>query len=155
MSSTGLMIAVGLTFVLIGLVFVPIAVKRLKRDLASRRWPELAAELIAAEPVSTVQHLPNSDDGATQRTCHTCHLTFRYVFNGETHTVIHAIGANDRAQAARLAGIYRIGERHPVFIDPEHPAQLILEHAPPYQGLWWLLPGLAFAGFGLIVILVA
>ena len=155
MSGTGLMIAVGLVFVLIGLVFVPIAIKRVRRDLASRRWPEVAAELIAAEAVTAVQHLPNADDGATQRTWHACQLTFRYAFNGEMHTVHHAIAAADRAQAERLAGIYHIGERHPVFVDPDHPAQLILEHAPPYQGLWCLLPGLAFAGFGLLVILVA
>ena len=104
--------------------------------------------MIAAEPVSTVQHLPNADDGATQRTCHTCHLTFRYVFTARRINGHPRHRGRTTARAAS-SGIYRIGERRPVFIDPEHPAQLILEHAPPYQGLWWLLPGLA-RRFGLI-----
>lgn len=155
MSDGGLLVAVGLAFVLIGLVFVPIAVRRVRRDLASRHWPEVAAELIAAEAVSTVQHLPDADDGATQRTFHACRLTFRYDFAGETHTVQHAIAASSRAQAERQAAAHRIGERHPVFVDPDAPTQLITEHTPPYRGLAWLLPGAAFAGFGLLVIAMA
>jgi len=59
------------------------------------------------------------------------------------------------ADLARRRAAMELAPPKQVVIDPEHPAQLILEHAPPYQGLWWLLPGLAFAGFGLIVILVA
>ncbi len=155
MSGNALMIAVGLAFVLIGLVFVPIAIRRLRRDLASRGWPAIEAELVAAEAVTTVQQLPYADDGATQRTSHACRLTFRYRFRDEMHSAQYTIAAADRAQAERQAAVYCVGERHPAFIDPEAPTHLILEHAPPYAGLLWLLPGLAFTGFGVLVIAVA
>lgn len=155
MSSNALTIAVGLAFVLIGLVFVPIAIRRLRRDIASRSWPAIDAELVAVEAVTTVQQLPYADDGATQRTSHACRLTFRYRFEEETYTALYAVAAASRAQAERKTAAYCVGELHPAFIDPEEPTHLILEHTPPYAGLLWLLPGLAFAAFGLLVIAVA
>ena len=99
MNDRALLIAVGLGFVLIGLVFVPIALRRLRRDLASRRWPAIDAELVAVEAVSTIEPLPYADDGATQRTWHACRLSFRYRFGDETHTAQYAIAAADRALA--------------------------------------------------------
>jgi hypothetical protein len=145
---------VGVVFILIGFIFVPVAVKKVQTDLASRSWPQTLATLERAEVMKYVVDRSHKDDGPSQRTSYSALLSYRYEHNGQRYTAQHGEPADDPSHAARLVAAHLLGEKRPIYYNPQAPQEYRVELEASYSGLLWLLPTLAFGGFGLLVIWV-
>lgn len=154
-SGSSLMVLIGVVFILIGLIFVPIAVRKLKADRASRLWPQTTATLERAEVMKYVVDRMHKEDGPTTRTSYSAALEYAYEVNGQRHVAQHGEPADDAAHAARLVAAHTLGETRSLYYNPQAPQEYRVELAGRYSGLLWLLPGLAFAGFGWLIIWTA
>jgi len=154
-SSNSLLWLVGAVFILIGLIFVPIAIKKVRADLAGRNWPQATAVLERAEVMKYMVDRSHKDDGPSVRVSYSCLLHYRYAVNGESFVAQHGEPAEDVAHAARLVAAHQSGETRLIHYDPQAPAHYRVELEGPYSGLLWLLPTLAFGGFGLLIISMA
>lgn len=145
---------VGGAFVAIGLVFVPVSWRMWRSRLAMQRWPQAVAALRSAEPVRQVSERPH-DDSHPQRITHACVLHYAYRVGGNTHPARDGLPARDPAHAAELAAQQPLGSLRPLHHDPQAPERYAWTR-PSAAGAWlWLLPGAAFAGFGLLVLALA
>lgn len=153
-SSNFLLWLVGGVFILIGLIFVPVAIRRVRTDLASRNWPQATATLERAEVVKHVIDRMHKEDGPTQRTSYSALLSYRYEVNGQAYSARHGEAADDTSHAARLVAAHRPGETRRIYYNPQAPQEYQVVLAARYSGLLWLLPTLAFGGFGCLVIWV-
>lgn len=151
-SGSSLMMLIGVVFILIGLIFVPLSIKKLNADRASRAWPQATATLERAEVMKYVVDRMHKDEGPTTRTRYSAALEYVYEVNGQRHVAQHGEPADDAAHAARLVAAHTLGETRSIHYHPQAPQEYRVELAAPYSGLLWLLPGLAFAGFGWLII---
>ncbi|WP_298393193.1 DUF3592 domain-containing protein [uncultured Azonexus sp.] len=152
--SSSLLAMIGTVFIVIGLIFVPVAIRKIRTDRASRSWPQATATLERAEVMKHVIDRMHKENGPTQRISYSALLSYRYEINGQTYTAQHGEAADDTSHAARLAAAHRIGETRSIYYNPQAPEHYLIELEPSYSGLCWLLPALAFAGFGSLVIWV-
>lgn len=153
-SSNTVLWLVGVVFILIGLIFVPVAIKKVKADLSSRSWPQTTATLERAEVMKHVVDRTHKDDGPSQRISYSAHLNYRYALDGQSHTAQHGEPADDSSHAARLVAAHQVGEKRPIYYNPQAPQEYRVELEASYSGLLWLLPMLAFSGFGMLIIWV-
>lgn len=153
-SSNSLLLLVGGIFILIGLIFVPVAIKTLRTDQASRNWPQATATLERAEVMKYVIDRMHKDEGPTQRISYNALLSYRYEVNGKSYSAQHGEAAEDPSHAVRLVAAHRLGETRNIYYNPQAPQEYRAELAARYAGLLWLLPALAFGGFGGLVIWV-
>jgi len=153
-SSDTLLLLAGSAFILIGLIFVPVAIKKVRADLASRGWPQTTATLERAEVMKYVVDRVHKDDGPSQRTSYSAQLSYRYEHNGQRYTAQHGEPADDTSHAARLVAAHQVGETRPIYYNPQAPQEYRVELEARYSGLLWLLPTLAFGGFGLLILWV-
>ena len=151
-SGSSLMLLIGAVFMLIGLIFVPVAIRKLNADQASRSWPQTMATLERAEVMKYVVDRTHKDEGPTTRTSYSAALEYAYTVNGQRHVAQHGEAADDAAHAARLVAAHSLGETRSLYYNPQAPQEYRVELAGRYSGLLWLLPGLAFAGFGWLII---
>ena len=151
-SSNSLLLLIGVIFILIGLIFVPVTIKKVRTDLASRDWPQATATLERAEVMKYVVDRMHKDEGPTQRTSYSAALSYRYEANGQSYVAQHGEPADDPAHAARLVAAHTLGETRPIHYDPQAPEQYRVELEGRYSGLLWLLPALAFSAFGALII---
>ncbi len=149
-----LLYLVGGVFVLIGLVFVPVTWRALRARLAAQSWPQAVATL---RDVEVVKHVRERDAEENHRllVSYTCLLHYEYRVGGQTYAARHGLPAHDAADAARLAAAQTMGSQRSLHYDPQTPERHQVEHSAPWGALLWLLPGLAFAGFGLLVMAMA
>lgn len=153
-SSNSLLWLVGAVFILIGLIFVPVAIKKVRADLASQNWPHAMAMLQRAEVMKYVVDRMHKDEGPTQRTSYSALLTYGYQVKGRAFTAQHGEPADDASHAARLVAGHNIGEMRAIHHDPQQPEIYRVELGAGFSGLLWLLPTLAFGGFGALIIWV-
>ncbi len=153
-SSNSLLWLVGGIFILIGLIFVPVAIKKVRADLASQSWPQTTATLERAEVMKYVIDRMHKDEGPTQRTSYSALLSYRYEVNGQSYSAQHGEPADDPGHAARLVAAHTLGETRSIYYDPQAPQEYKVERAARHAGLLWLLPALAFGGFGWLIIWV-
>lgn len=151
-ASSPLIMLVGAVFILIGLIFVPVAIRTLRNDRASRQWPQTTATLERAEVMKHVIDRMHKDKGPSQRVSYSALLSYRYQVNGQSYLAQHGEAADNPGHAARLAAAHTIGETRDIYYDPHAPQHYLIELNAIHSGLFWLLPGLAFAGFGCLVV---
>lgn len=145
---------VGGVFILIGLVFVPVAWRVLRTRLAAQQWPPAVATL---RDVEVVRHVRERDADEHHRllVSHACVLHYEYRVDGRTYQASHGLPARDQAHALELAAQQVPGSQRTLYHDPQAPERHQVERPAPLGALLWLLPGVAFAGFGLLVIAMA
>ena len=141
-------------FFLIGLVFVPIAWRQWRHRQQTQAWPQAVARLSEAAPVRHVRERPHKEHH-TQSVTHACVMRYEYRVGGQTCTAESGLPARDEAHAAEIAAAQVVGSQRTLWHDPLAPERYTFELAPPAGALVWLLPGLAFAGFGALVLLMA
>lgn len=151
-SGSGLMVLIGVVFILIGLIFVPVTIKKVRADLASQTWPHTTATLTRAEVMKYVVDRMHKEDGPTTRTSYSAALEYTYEVNGQAYTAQHGEPADDAGHAARLVAAHTLGETRSLYYNAQAPQEYRVELESRYSGLLWLLPGLAFAGFGWLII---
>lgn len=141
-------------FFLIGLVFVPVTWRQWRQRHQAQTWPQAVATLREAAAVRHVRERPHKDHHV-QSVSHACVLRHEYRVGGQTFTAESGLAARDEAHAAELAAAQIVGSQRTLWHDPLAPERYTFEQAPPAGALVWLLPGLAFAGFGGLVLLMA
>jgi len=153
MKESTILIIIGTVFVLIGLIFLPVAWRKISDDIASRRWPQAAATLKDVEVVKYI-HERGEKEHYRQFTGYSCRLVYEYHAVGRNHTAEHHESARDREDAVRIAATHKAGETRMLYYNPEAPERYRVEAVSGYAGLLWLLPFAGFAGFGALVIWV-
>jgi len=153
MKESTILIIIGSVFVLIGLIFLPVAWRKISDDIASKRWPQTAATLKDVEVVKYI-HERGEKEHYRQFTGYSCRLVYEYHAVGRDHTAEHHESARDREDAVRIAATHKAGERRTLYYNPEAPERYRVEAVSGYAGLLWLLPFAGFAGFGWLVIWV-
>jgi hypothetical protein len=153
-SASSLLLLVGAAFMLIGLIFVPVAIKKLRADQASRNWPQTTATLERAEVMKHVVDRMHKDNGPSQRISYSALLSYRYQVDGQSYTAQHGEAADNTSHAVRRAAAHQIGETRRIYYNPQAPQHYLIELEASYSGLLWLLPALAFGGFGCVIIWV-
>lgn len=148
------MLLVGAVFILIGLIFVPIALRKIRADVAARRWPQAEAVLKTVEVVKHVRERPREEHPGLS-VSYACVLHFEYTVGTQTYPAQHGEGADSAEQAAQLAAGHAPGETRVIQYDPVAPEQYRMEPASAGSGLLWLLPCAGFAGFGALIIYAA
>lgn len=154
MKESTLLIVIGSVFVLIGLIFLPIAWRKISDDFASRRWPQATAIL---KDVEVVKHIHERDDKEHYRQFvgYSCRLAYEYHALGQNHKAEHWEPGKDREDAVRISQTHKIGETRSLYYNPEAPERYRVEAVSGFGGLLWLLPFAGFAGFGGLLIFVA
>ena len=148
------MLLVGGVFILIGLIFIPIAIRKIRADLAARNWPQTEAMLKNVEIVKHVRERPREEHPGLS-VSYACVLHYEYTVGAQTYPAQHGEGDGTAERAAQLAAGHAPGETRSIQYDPAAPEQYRVEPAPVASGLLWLLPCAGFAGFGALVIYVA
>lgn len=138
-------------FILIGCIFVFVALKQVREDLNSRSWPQTLAVLQDVEVVKRIREA-GADKQYRTYTDYYCSLTYEYHADGATFTVQRREPADSREDAVRLSASHGNGETIPIYYKPGQPERHRFELASPLSGLVWLLPFVAFAGFGWAII---
>ena len=125
-SGSSLMVLIGAVFILIGLIFVPVAIRKLNADQASRSWPQTTATLERAEVMKYVVDRTHKDEGPTTRTSYSAALEYAYTVNGQRHVAQHGEAADDAAHAARLVAAHSLGDvlAHASRGEQLHPGEL-------------------------------
>lgn len=141
-------------FFLIGLVFVPVTWRQWRHRQKTQAWPQAVASLREAAAVKHVRERPHKEQH-TLSVSHACVLRYDYRVGGQTCTAESGLAARDAAHAAELAAAQIVGNQRTLWHDPLAPERYTFELASPAGALVWLLPGLAFAGFGALVLLMA
>lgn len=144
---------IGSTFVIIGLVFLPVAYKKIREDLASRSWPQVTATLKDMEVVKRI-HERDAKENYRQLVSYSCRLVYEYRVGGGTHIAEHWETAKDREHAVQIASNHKAGEQRSIYYNPDAPERYRIEAVSGYAGLLWLLPFAGFSGFGWLVIYV-
>lgn len=145
---------VGAVFILIGLIFVPIALRKIRADLAARRWPQVEAVLKSVEVVKHVRERPREEHpGLT--VSYACVLHYEYTVGAQAYPAQHGEGDGTAERAAQLAAGHAPGETRGIQYDPAAPEKYRVEPVSAGSGLLWLLPCVGFAGFGALVISVS
>jgi hypothetical protein len=148
------MLLVGRVFILIGLIFIPIAIRKIRADLAARSWPQTEAVLKNVEVVKHVRERPREEHpGLT--VSYACVLHYEYTVGTHAYPAQHGEGDGTAERAAQLAASHAPGETRSIQYDPAAPEQYRVEPASAGSGLLWLLPCAGFAGFGALVLYVA
>jgi hypothetical protein len=152
-NSALLVLLVGSAFILIGLIFIPIAIKKLRADMASQQWPQAQAVLTHAEAVKHVRERPREEHPGLS-VSYAAVLHYEYRVGTQTFNAQHGEAADNAEQAAQLAASHSPGETRSLYYQPDAAENYRVELPSIYSGLLWLLPCLAFAGFGWLVIKV-
>ena len=148
-----LMLLAGSVFMLIGLIFIPVALNKVRADRACQHWPQTQAVLTHVEVVRHVLERPREEHPGLS-VSHAALLHYEYRVANQTFQAQHGETAATAEQAAQLAASHHPGETRRLFYEPHAPHNYRVEMPSVYAGLWWLLPGFAFAGFGWLVITV-
>lgn len=148
-----MMTLIGVVFILIGLIFVPIALRKIQADLAARRWPQTQAVLKNVEVVKHVRERPREEHPGLS-VSYACVLHYEYTVGTQTYSARHGEGADSAEQAAQLAAGHAPGETRAIQYDPGTPASYRVESASAASGLLWLLPCAGFVGFGALILYV-
>lgn len=150
--ATGTLLVAGV-FIVIGLIFVPIALQKIRADVAARRWPQVEAVLRSVEVVKHVRERPREEHpGLT--VSYACMLRYEYTVGALTYAAQHGEGDGTVAQATQLAARYSLGETRTIQYDPAAPGNYRVEPVSAASGLLWLLPCAGFAGFGALIVYV-
>ena len=152
-SSAQLMMVIGGAFILIGLIFIPIAIKKVRADLASQDWPQAVAVLKHVEVVKHVRERPREEHRGLS-VSYAAVLDYEYTVGGKTFKAQHGEGADNAEQAAQRAAAHTLGETRDIHYQPDAPENFRVEMPSAYTGLLWLLPFAGFAGFGWLIIKV-
>lgn len=145
------MLVFGGIFILIGLIFIPIAFSKIRADLAVRDWPQAQAVLLRAEVVKHVRERPRSDHPGLY-VSYACLLNYEYRVGTQTYPAQHGEDADSAEHAAQLAARHAPGETRTLQYEPGAPHNYRVEPSSVYSGLLWLLPCLGFAGFGALIV---
>ena len=143
----------GSVFVIIGLLFLPVAWRKIREDLDSRRWPQTTATLKDMEVVKRI-HERDAKENYRQLVSYSCHLVYEYSVGTSTHRAEHWETGNDREHAMQIAAGHKAGEQRSIHYNPEAPEHYRVGAVSAYTGLLWLLPFAGFSGFGWLVIYV-
>lgn len=147
------MTAAGIVFILIGLIFVYVTVRSVRGHIAAQSWPQAEAVLERAEVIKRIRE-GDSDDHYRQYVSYFCEAVYSYSAGGNAFSAKKWLKAESREEAVRLAAAQKKGERVQIYYDPDDPESYRFELSSPVWGLIWLLPFLAFAGFGWAIIYV-
>ncbi|MGH8618208.1 MAG: DUF3592 domain-containing protein [Burkholderiales bacterium] len=148
-----MMLLVGGVFIMIGLIFIPVAIRKIRADVAARRWPAVEAVLRSAEVVKHVRERPREEHpGLT--VSYACVLHYEYTVEGRTYPAQHGEGDGTVERAAQLAAAHAPGETRTIQVEPGAPANHRVDPDSSFSGLLWLLPCAGFAGFGALIIVV-
>jgi hypothetical protein len=140
-------------FILIGLVFVWVAVKTVREDLDSRSWPTTVARLQDVEVVKRVRE-KSAEKHYVQRVTYLYALSYEYRIGDRDYTARISEAADTREDAVRMAASHKVGETRSIRYNRKQPDRYRFELTSPYAGLFWLLPFAGFAGFGWAIIYV-
>ncbi|WP_410498837.1 DUF3592 domain-containing protein [Chitinibacter sp. S2-10] len=151
MSPNTWLMVIGAVFILIGLIFIPIALRKVREDQAAMLWPQTSAELQAVEVAKHVREQPRKEHAGLS-VSYACVLDYHYMVKGISYSAKHGLPANNANHATELAAQQSLGSKRMIYYNPAHPEQYRVELASRYAGLFWLLPFAAFAGFGALVI---
>lgn len=143
----------GLVFVIIGLIFLPVAYKKIREDLASRRWPQVTATLKDVEVIKRI-HERDAKENYRQFVSYSCRLVYEYRVGSSTHIAEHWEAGKDREHVVQIAARHKAGEQRSIYYNPEAPERYRIEAVSGYTGLLWLLPFAGFSGLGWLVIYV-
>jgi hypothetical protein len=152
-NSAHLMLLVGSVFILIGLIFIPIAINKVRADMASQQWPQAQGVLKHVEVVRHERERPREEHPGIS-VSYAAVLHYEYRVGMQTFTAQHGEGADSAEHAAQLAVSHIAGETRQIYYQPDAPQNYRIEMPSIYSGLFWLLPFLGFAGFGWLVIKV-
>jgi hypothetical protein len=147
------MLLFGVVFILIGLIFIPIALRKIRADVAARRWPQAEAVLKSVEVVKHVRERPREEHPGLS-VSYACVLHYEYTVGTQTYLAQHGEGDGTAESAAQLAAGHAPGETRSIQYDPGTPANFRVEPASAGSGLLWLLPCAGFAGFGALIVYV-
>jgi hypothetical protein len=146
-------IVFGLIFTGAGLFMLIRGLIEFRTSKASRDWPSVEGQVVAAMVETKVDH---DEDGTT--TSYSPRVTYTYSVSGQRYASDQVvIGARrhypSRARAeAKLA--YRSGQQVTVYCNPDNPAKAVLE-AGATRGAWGsLLIGIVFTVLGGVVLVI-
>ncbi|HKQ63208.1 MAG TPA: DUF3592 domain-containing protein [Candidatus Polarisedimenticolaceae bacterium] len=134
-------IAIGLVLIIFGTLSVAGAVIGRRRALQSRHWLETEAEIV--DTYVDADHFPK--------------VRYRYQLDGNTfegtRLAIFERGYGLRSSARRVLMQYQVGQRIPVWVNPnDHGDAVLRRGGHGWAALGFLLGGLAFGAFGVLLI---
>lgn len=144
------LIAIGVALALIGGVFTWLLARSYLEARATRLWPETTGVILESE-------VESRDLGADVSTDYRQKILFGYEWKGESFTGERVARREnpwgrleDRARAE--ADRYVVGSTHSVWVNPEKPAQAVLEHDTQAAGysIWFPLL-FVVGGLGMVV----
>lgn len=142
---------IGFIFILIGTIFIFLAIKSTRENIASQSWPRIGATLKNIEIEKRIRE-GDADDYYRRYVNYYCVLTYQYEISGNILSATKSERVDTLEKALSSSQEYNIGETTYIYYDPQYPDNHRFNIEPPYRGLLWLLPFCAFAGFGLATI---
>jgi hypothetical protein len=143
--------SIGLIFILIGTIFILLAIKSTQENHVGHNWSQVVATLKNIEVEKQI-HEGDSDDNHRRYVSYFCVLTYQYEVSGHTLSAKKSKRVETYERALVLSQDYSIGEKTSIFYEQHYPENYRFNLEPEYHGLLWLLPFCAFSGFGLTII---
>ena len=144
---------VGGVFIALGCIFIWVAVRKVREDLDSRRWPQAVATLKDVEVIKRIRE-EGAEKNFVQYVSYFCDLTYDYRVGTRDFTAQTQETAGNREEAARIAAGHQKGETRPIHYNPDQPDRYRFALASRFARLLWLLPFAGLAGFGWAIIYV-
>jgi Protein of unknown function (DUF3592) len=128
------------------------------RGLASTRWPTVSGVVLKA---TTSESEASQKSGAYTLGTYTFYspkLSFGYQVKGRDYTTEnlqfgHAEGSGDASEAVVLMLRYPVGAKVPIRYHPSAPALAVARSGVNSDVVWYLIAGVAFILFGVVVLL--
>jgi hypothetical protein len=149
MTGSWIGILFGVLFILVGGVFLIIALVSRSKAKTAQGWPTVTGTIISSQ---VQEHADFDADAGSTSTSYLPFVQYTYTVNGVPYTGARiGFGANqfDRKTALRKAEQYPAGCATPVHYDPANPQSAVLE-AKAAASKVFLIIGLVFVVFGVI-----
>ena len=144
---------IGGVFIALGCPFIWVAIRKVRENLDSRRWPQAVATLKDVEVIKRIRE-EGAEKNFVQYVSYFCGLTYDYRVGTRDFTAQMQETADNREEAVRIAGGHKVGETRPIRYNPGQPDRYRFAPVSPLAGLLWLLPFAGLAGFGWAIIYV-
>lgn len=144
---------IGAVFIALGSPFIWVAIRKVREDRDSRRWPQTLATLKDIEVIKRIRE-EGAEKNFVQYVSYFCDLTYDYRVGERDFTAQTQVTAGNREEAVRMAAGHKKGDTRPIHYNPDQPDRYRFALASPFAGFLWLLPFAGLAGFGCAIIYV-
>jgi hypothetical protein len=143
-------IGMGLIAMIFGFVFFAWALSAYGTGDAAKEWPTVQGNVIQSKVVSSTDY---------EGTTYSPQVRYNYTVNGvgysSTRISPFSGGSSDPNYAIGMVAKYHIGQTVVVTYDPSHPEYSLLETDPGTDSPIFLMAGLLFIVFGVLIVCIS